>query len=256
MSDSQYPNTFKDHFSTQSGNYQRFRPSYPPSLFKYLSELSPSQQTSWDCATGSGQAAISLSEYFQQVYATDASKNQITNAEPHSGINFVVAPAEASGLKSSSVDLICVAQAFHWFNFEQFFEEADRVLKPNGILAVWSYELLSISPEIDKAILHFYNDVLDGYWPPERRHIENNYQDISFPYKKLQTPDFEMVTQWDLSQLAGYFSTWSAVKRYIGDKGFDPVIELEKQLRDCWGEVSTKYKIIWPLNLIVTERPN
>jgi ubiquinone/menaquinone biosynthesis C-methylase UbiE len=55
-----------------------------------------------------------------------------------------------------SVDLVTVAVAIHWFNFDEFYREVKRVLKPNGILAAWTYSLSEISLEIDSLIKQYY----------------------------------------------------------------------------------------------------
>ena len=89
---------FKDHFSGHLAQYSEFRPSYPDSLFSWLSSLCNEHSCAWDCATGSGQAATSLIEYFEKVIATDASANQISDANQIAGISYKVAPAEHSGI--------------------------------------------------------------------------------------------------------------------------------------------------------------
>ena len=65
---------FKDHFSKQAADYAIFRPGYPHELFDYLGSIAPSRQLTWDCGTGSGQAAVGLALVFDRVIATDASK--------------------------------------------------------------------------------------------------------------------------------------------------------------------------------------
>ena len=90
-------------------DYARFRPHYPPELFQYLASIVPETELAWDCATGNGQAAIELAKLFDQVIATDASGQQIANAEQHPRIEYRVAPAENSELDTSSIDLITVA---------------------------------------------------------------------------------------------------------------------------------------------------
>jgi methylase of polypeptide subunit release factors len=72
--------TFKDHFSIGSQDYREFRPGYPESLFSYLASLCAAHDLAWDCATGSGQAAVSLADSFASVIATDASAEQIASA--------------------------------------------------------------------------------------------------------------------------------------------------------------------------------
>lgn len=49
-------------------------------------------------------------------------------------------PAEKTTIKNNSVDIITVAQAFHWFDKSIFKEECKRILKPNGIIAImWNF---------------------------------------------------------------------------------------------------------------------
>src|SRR6184192_242197 len=130
---------FKGHFSGHAVEYAKFRPHYPDDLFEYLALIAPRHELAWDCATGNGQAAAGLARHFDRVIATDASAQQIASAELNDRISYRVAPAEASGIDSASVDLILVAQALHWFDIDRFFTEAKRVLKENGALAISSY---------------------------------------------------------------------------------------------------------------------
>ncbi|MCP4377042.1 MAG: class I SAM-dependent methyltransferase, partial [bacterium] len=209
---------FKDHFSDQSGDYLRYRPSYPGALFAFLAEIPPMQHRAWDCATGSGQAAHGLSTHFERVIATDASAAQIDSAVPAANVHYRVAPAEASGLPDRSVDLVTVAQALHWLDLERFYGEVRRVLKPGGLLAVWSYNLLRTDPAIDAEVDAFYSHTVGPYWPPERRLVESGYRDLPFPFPELDTPPFAMTARWRLEQLLGYLGTWSATKRYRGER--------------------------------------
>ena len=81
----------------------------------------------------------------------DASEEQIKQAVSKCNIDYRVALAENSGLHDKTADLITVAQAFHWFCFEDFFKETKRVLKPDGFLAIWCYELLTTaSPNLNQ----------------------------------------------------------------------------------------------------------
>jgi len=205
---------FKDHFSAQAKAYAGYRPRYPEVLYDCLESMTPVHELAWDCATGSGQAAITLAGRFAQVIATDASEQQLNQAQQQEGVEYRLAPAESSGLGSDSVDLISVAQALHWFNFDAFNSEAQRVLKPAGVIAVWCYGLQQISPRVDAIIDEFYRDIVGEYWPPERLHIEASYCDIPFPFKELPVPDLKMRAQWGLEELMGYLGTWSATQRY------------------------------------------
>ncbi|HEX2996129.1 MAG TPA: class I SAM-dependent methyltransferase, partial [Anaerolineales bacterium] len=143
---------FEDHFSEHSKQYAQYRPHYPDEIYTYLASLTPGYSLAWDCGTGNGQAAVGLAKYFDKIYATDASAEQIARAYPHDKVEYHVEPAEHVSLGASSADLVTVAVAIHWFNFDEFYREVKRVLKPGGILAAWTYNLAQISPEIDRLI--------------------------------------------------------------------------------------------------------
>jgi SAM-dependent methyltransferase len=241
--------TFKDHFSGHAADYAKFRPSYPPELFDYLAFISPQRMVAWDCATGNGQAATGLAQHFAKVIATDASARQIESAQPHPSISYRVVPAEASGIDPDSVDLILVAQALHWFDLDRFFMEAKRVAKENGILGVSNYLHLSITPEIDAIVSQFYHETTGPHWPPERKLVETNFETIRFPFPELPPRQFEMRQQWNLAQLTGYLRTWSATKKFIAARGFDPVDPLMPELRSVWPDWEHARQVTWPLKL-------
>ncbi len=245
---------FKDHFSGAAREYAAHRPRYPEALFAELARLAPARQRAWDCATGSGQAALGLAAHFQQVTATDASAQQIARALPHPRVTYRVAPAEASGLPAASVDLVAVAQAAHWFDLPRFYAEANRVLRPGGLVALWGYERLAVAPEVDAVIETFYADALGPYWPPERRHVETAYRELPFPYAELAAPAFGLAAEWDLDALMGYFATWSAVRRCREATGQDPLPRMRERLLAVWGSPGTAKTLKWPLFLRLGRR--
>jgi SAM-dependent methyltransferase len=159
--------------------------------------------------------------------------------------------AEDSALASGSVQLITVAQALHWFHLPRFYDEVRRVLTPGGLLAVWTYGLVSISPEIDVLVRSFYKETLRGYWPPERALVDAGYSGIPFPFAERTTPVFQMSRSWTLKQLAGYLDTWSAVSAYRTANGVSPVGRFVAALEPVWGDVATSRQVTWPLELKV-----
>jgi len=244
--------TFKDHFAPVAASYVDFRPHYPPALFAWLATLAPRRDLAWDCAAGSGQASSDLAAHFARVVATDASPAQIDAASPHPRIEYRVAPAEASGLPDASVDLVTVAQALHWFDLTGFYAEVRRVRRPGGVLAVWTYGVLTVAgAEVDALVQRFYHDTVGPYWPPERAHVENGYRSLPFPFVEIAAPPFAMEASWTLPQLLGYFRSWSATGRFAAANGCDPVTLLEEQLAPLWGEEGQGRKVIWPLSLRV-----
>ena len=240
---------FKNHFRKCSTAYASYRPGYPTELFAYLASISPDRNVAWDCGTGNGQAALVLAHYFDQVIATDASAEQIANAVPHENVSYEVAAAEAAPLSANSIDLVVVAHALHWFDISQFFREAKRVLKSEGLIAVWAYKLFTVSNEIDKVIQHLYKDIVGRFWPKERRLVEQGYDSLDFPFKELLPPRFLMAADWSSNQLIQYMGTWSAVQRYKDAKGPDPIALVTDELCTLWG--TAKKRVSWPLSLRV-----
>jgi ubiquinone/menaquinone biosynthesis C-methylase UbiE len=241
---------FKDHFSKRSDLYKRFRPTYPPELFAYLSSLAEAHDLAWDCGTGNGQSALKLAEDFTKVFATDPSAEQIKNATEHERVTYKIEKAEQCSLPEDTADLVTVSQAIHWFDFDEFYAEARRVLKPKGIIAVWAYGLPVISAEIDKVILHFHDDVVGEFWQRENRLIEDEYSTIPFPFEQIQTPAFEMCKKWAREDMIGWVSSWSAVEGFLQKNGYDPLGMLEKDLANVWADTEQK-EVIFKLILKV-----
>ena len=242
---------FKDHFSDAPAHYAEFRPAYPDELFSWLAGLCAVHEAAWDCATGSGQAAVGLAPHFTKVVATDASSGQIAHAGGPSIVSFRVAPAEASGLAGDSIDLVTVAQAAHWLDLPRFYAEAQRVLKPNGVLALWGYGRLDLPGDMGAIFRRFYGETVGPYWPPERRLIDDAYRSLDFPFAEIAAPEFFIEVEWSLPRLMDYLSTWSAVKRYRADRGGDPLPALMAELQPLWGAPDTALQLRWPLFLRV-----
>ncbi|MGD8504730.1 MAG: class I SAM-dependent methyltransferase [Syntrophobacterales bacterium] len=242
---------FKDYFSKQAFEYTRYRPHYPGPLFQYLAELTIEHQLAWDCATGSGQAALGLTPYFDEIIATDASEKQITNAIAHRKITYLVSPAERTEIDSNAIDLIAVAQALHWFALDKFYGEVKRVLKTGGVIAAWSYGLLRISPPVDELLDKFYVDVVGPFWPPERKLVDDGYRSIPFPFQEFTSPAFSMEANWSLDHLLGYLGTWSSIQKFKEQNKANPLKGFARDLKQVWGRPEDEKRVRWPINMRV-----
>jgi ubiquinone/menaquinone biosynthesis C-methylase UbiE len=242
--------SFADHFSTQSKDYAVHRPDYPDALFAWLAQLSRRRAMAWDCGCGNGQAAIHLARHFAQVLATDPSVRQLRHARPAPHLAYAAAQAEACPIASSRVDLVSVAQALHWFDLARFYAEVRRVLTPGGVVAAWCYGEVSVAPSVDDVIRHFYKNVVGPYWPPQRRHVEQGYRDLPFPFAEAIPPPFEMAHQWTADGLVAYIGTWSATQHYVTATGTDPLPALRQALAADWPDAAVR-RVTWPLYLRV-----
>jgi len=242
---------FEDHFSEHAQDYARYRPCYSADLFEYLAGTAPARRLAWDCGTGNGQAAVELVKHFQRVVGTDASDEQIASAFQHERIEYRVERAEETSLEPDSVDLVTVAIAVHWFDFEAFYRQVRCALKPGGVLAVWTYGLPVVDAGVDRALARYYGQVLAGYWPERIRYIEEGYRTLPFPFPELTPPAFQMEAEWELEQLLGFLHSWSATRKYANERGTNPLKIIWPELAAAWGDAAQKRVVCWPLQMRV-----
>lgn len=238
----------KDNFSTQSDQYAKYRPTYPKDFFDYLNTIVPNKENAWDCGTGNGQVAYELAKTFDKVFATDISQSQIDNAVQAGNIVYSVQPAETTNFDNAQFDLIVVAQAIHWFDFDRFYAEVKRTAKDNAFLCVVGYSRVKINGQIDNLITDFYTNVVGPYWDKERKYIDEHYATIPFSFDEIQTPKFVNTQHWTLEHLTGYLKTWSAVKHFAKQNNCDPIDKLQKSLEQLWGKGAVK-EVQFPLLL-------
>ena len=236
----------KDNFSRQADIYAKYRPSYPQELFNFILNHVKNKRVAWDCGTGNGQAAKELARYFEKVFATDISQKQIDKAHHAANIFYSVQLAEQTNFSDNTFDLITVSQALHWFKLDKFYAEVKRVARPGAWIAVWMYNLPSISPEID-GFLHvqLYKNILGTYWDYERKYVDDNYTTLSFPFKEIKTPVFTIQLEWTLKELEGYINSWSALQKFIETNQFSPVDKSINQIQRHWK--NEKMKIVFPV---------
>jgi trans-aconitate 3-methyltransferase len=92
----------------------------------------------------------------------------------------------------------------------------DRILRKNGVLAVWGYPLNHFKNENStKIISKFFNEKLGEYWSKRRLLLDNLYRDIDFPYKEtMETVVFTNNKTMTLENYVNYISTWSAYNQW------------------------------------------
>eukprot|EP00271_Cylindrocystis_brebissonii_P005939 TRINITY_DN18379_c0_g1_i1.p1 TRINITY_DN18379_c0_g1~~TRINITY_DN18379_c0_g1_i1.p1 ORF type:complete len:288 (+),score=40.36 TRINITY_DN18379_c0_g1_i1:333-1196(+) len=273
-----------DLFSEQAALYAKFRPTYPQALFDFLAAVTPTHDLVWDVGTGNGQAAVELAKHFKQVVATDLSAAQISHAQQRDNVRYALTGAVMSEQEvtdiigaEGSVSLVTVGQALHWFDFDNFYRNVKKVLRPNGVIAAWCYGLCFITPELD-AILSAFYVASHPYWEPQRSYIDEEYRTIPFDFVPIQIPQgttegkqelapevraqiealqqagtgpvcFDSIMKCTMAQFIGYLSSWSAVQtaRERGVNLTDSAFE-EKVAR-AWGDPQTVRSLRFPVFL-------
>lgn len=258
----------KDLFAPVAANYAKYRPTYPSALFDFLAQHTGQPRgLAWDAGTGSGQAAVELAQRFESVVATDLSAGQVAHASQRPNIRYAVtAPTMSDEELGStigppgSVDLITIAQAYHWFDFTWFPRAAQRVLRKGGVVAVWGYGLASVSPEFDCVMWEWYQTTWP-FWEPQRKLIDAGYTTIPFPFKPLpglgadSGPEgtgpipFASELHWTLHDYFGYLSSWSPMPtaRKAGVELLD--YKAKEKFHAAWGDAASVRKVSFPIFL-------
>ncbi|KAJ9548069.1 hypothetical protein OSB04_020612 [Centaurea solstitialis] len=102
-----------------------------------------------------GQAIHKIScEHIHEGFGTDTSNKQLEllQSSPSSLHLYFpnISPSELNRSVESSVDLVTVAQALHWFDNESFYDQVKWILKkPNGVIAAWCYTIPEIDDQFD-----------------------------------------------------------------------------------------------------------
>lgn len=237
-------------FDPQAANYVRYRPGYPAELFEFLNSITPDHRLAWDVGTGSGQAATQLAEFFNAVLATDSSEAQVSQAKPNEKITFLALPAEDSQLADASCDLVTAANAVHWFDLDAFYNEVNRVLKPQGVIAVWGYGWL-IGPDYMKDVLEAFYDHVRPYWPEPTKYVQEKYRNLPFPFAEIEKPTLSLEETWSVERMLGFYSSWSASEICRTTTGVSPIIKLAEDLKAVAPDELSTHKISLPLYMRV-----
>ena len=241
--------------TSHTNSYRLYRPSYPPELYEhivqyYFQNSSQHDMTrkillAADIACGSGQATADLSNYCERVIGIDGSQNQLENAVKKPNIEYKCGNAEdlSAFFSPNSLDLITVATGLHWFNTEHFFKEVDRVLKLNGVVAIWAYGIptLDNNDEATKVFDRFCTNDLRDCWSDRIEIGFQYYKSILnlFPYEQTRIQKAleckkEMTIQDFIKFIATYSSFQTYRERFGEEKSCTVLEKLARDLANCY----------------------
>lgn len=228
--------------SFSAATYAAFRPTYPTALYNHLLAYHSGPRTlCLELGAGHGTVARNLAPHFTRVLATDPSPNMVKQAisqtpkAEYSNVEVRKGNAEdLSEVSDGSVDMVCAAQAAHWFDFTKAWSEVSRVLRPGGTLAFWTYKdhMYVDYPKASK-LLHEWmysssKETIGPFWEPGRQIVRGNYRDIKVPkdlFEDEKRIEYEpgtdgegtgkgeclMRREMTVEQSKSYMRTWSSV---------------------------------------------
>jgi SAM-dependent methyltransferase len=200
---------------------------------------------------------IQVAEHYKQVIGTDISEPQLKLAKPHPCVRYLHTPLSLSDDDlidliggENSVDLVTVAQAVHWFDLPRFYSVINRVLKQNGVFAVWGYNDFDITPEIDAALKRFHDTTLP-YWNKDIKYLFDGYQTLPFPFESVGLGSEGSPLKLDIPKellfegVLGMLRSWSAVVT-AKEKGVNLLSEdVVQELENVWGGSKLVRRVVY-----------
>jgi len=219
-------------------SYLFYRPAPPPALISAIlshwnqnSEELPKPEGSVlvDVGCGSGQSTHLFAPYFSKVVGVDVSSDMVEEGRQRyadtPNLTFTVGDAHQLPVPPSSVDVLSVCAAIHWLDLDKFYAEADRVLVPGGVLAVYSY--VDICPHYKgKSLRPIIKEIRDGvgFFSPGHYHLLTEFTQLPQLYSddvylKPEDGSFDVEFSSDMEGMMGYYSSFAPLLRYAKEHG-------------------------------------
>lgn len=184
-------------FSPRAERYAQHRPGYPGALFRQLTTLRPAPAVAADIGAGTGLFSKGLCAAGYEAIAVepnDAMRSQAAATLKDFSARVHEGRGEATGLPDASVDLVCVAQAFHWLDRARAHAEFHRITRPGGLTVIaWNRRVFTANPFMqDYQRLLFncaprYQAMKDQWWGNLERDVSGFFAGRVRPYRYPHT---------------------------------------------------------------------
>lgn len=237
-------------FSARVEAYVKYRPGYPAAMLDFLAEqlAMGSEARVADIGAGTGILTALLAPRVGRLWAVEPNDDMRAAAQRLlAGVDNLAwcsGSAEATGLSDASVDLITVAQAFHWFDRAAFKQECRRLLTPGGRVAlIWNDRLT------DTEFLKAYEAGLRAYSGDyqEVNHRNLGEADFSAFFEgDYRCDQFENVQLFDLDGVLGRLNS-SSYAPIIGSEAYEQLTALIRREFARWevnGQIAFNYRTL------------
>lgn len=233
-------------FNGKGNSYYKYRPSYPKEYIDYLVKENNLNKYSkvFDVGAGTGILSEILAKRGLNVTAVEPNLDMAVFIQDltkeYLNLNFINTLAEDISYNKKDVDLITVAQAFHWFDINKFNKQCKNILKDSGKVAL----LWNVRDENDKIIKESFDickrlcEKFQGFSGGIGDNIDNikNF----FKDEKYNYAEFENNLEYDIEMFIGRNISASYAPNE-GDKNYKIFID---ELTDLFNRYKKNEKVI------------
>lgn len=197
--------TLAQSFRNAGEDYERFRPGFPAAA---VDAIIPGRvQTALDLGAGTGKFTELLVDRASHVIAVEPSEQMLAVLRRKlPQVEALIGTAEEIPAAGHAIDVVTVAQAFHWFDREPACTQIRRVLVPGGTLGLlWNRADPSCS--WDRACTRVAHP-----WVSDETPLSNAAQDQLTGFEAtahLEIPWAESITRAD------YVARWLTVSTFL-----------------------------------------
>ncbi|KAG0694501.1 putative methyltransferase [Chionoecetes opilio] len=140
--------------------------------------------------------------------------------------------------EAGTVDLVTCCAAVHWFDFDTFYKEVDRVLRPGGVLACYSYMLCTPvcrGHSLRSTVEELFHE-LQSYWTESHSLLWEEYSTLPQLYSDdlhigSSGGGFRSGSEGTVEEVVGYMESWSAVNKLKEKEGKEAALLFLKEAK-------------------------
>jgi ubiquinone/menaquinone biosynthesis C-methylase UbiE len=239
-----------ERFSGRVEAYLAYRPRFPQSILPFLREHGALAEGAVvaDIGAGTGMLAEIFLEAGHRVIAVEPNAEMLEAcremAAQYPALEIVQGSAESTTLPDTSVDLVAVGRAMHWFDWPRAHREFQRILRPDGwVLVATSGHRDSGAPVSEElsAILRKWR--MDSAEADTTRNFKERLPGF-LDRSTWQRTILHHAMTVDFPRLLGYAQSLSAIPR-PGERGYD---EMLAELRAVFDRYQRNGSLVIPLS--------
>ena len=180
-----------------------------------------------------------------------------------------IAPCDNLPVEGKSAQLLTVCQAAHWFDMDKFYAEVDRVLVPNGVLALYANLMPFIShpnfasdQRLTDLVWSMYTNPILPWEKEMRKKVDTSYATFTLPYDNggIRKENFMCTQMINANQLKGYLLSWSSYQQIENkDDAKKFLNEYDEKIKDIFGDDDfdkITFQLNYPYFVLMGRKPS